>query len=313
MFQLGKQGFKKLRNLSGSRGKFSVPHPGKTEQVADGIYRPGVANSEAVPIATVERNGKWYAFDSATQTPYGAPLSGEALGHGSAIVAQAKQTALDVGIQSAFSVAVSKVQEALNKRHQLPALVGAGVAPGDVAVANATPALKPLEPAQQARIEAAAQVTAEIEKLALDLTSQGGNPNRTWTGEPLQVLEQIEAALGEIEERAAGIAEAYEVFFRPVSASDVSAQGEKSLAQRLDHVEKELRLCARRSPLRKARARTRHQAGPDATSPSVSRRILKKRRSWVSGCPQLSAGSLKGAFSKTEMADLKSAIFHALR
>lgn len=240
VFQLGKQGFKKLRNLSGSRGKFGVPHPGKTEQVADGIYRPGVANSEAVPIATVERNGKWYAFDSATQTPYGAPLSGEALGHGSAIVAQAKQTALDVGIQSAFSVAVSKVQEALNKRHQRPALVGAGVAPGDVAVANATPALKPLEPAQQARIEAAAQVTAEIEKLALDLTSQGGNPNRTWTGEPLQVLEQIEAALGEIEERAAGIAEAYEVFFRPVSASDVSAQGEKSLAQRLDHVEKRI-------------------------------------------------------------------------
>ncbi|MGL5997144.1 MAG: hypothetical protein ACRC1I_11600 [Pseudomonas proteolytica] len=241
VFQLGKQGFKKLRNLSGNRGKFVVPHTGKTEPIADGIYRPRGSHSEAVPTATVERNGKWYAFDNATQTPYGAPLSGDARSHGSALVKQVKQTALEVATQSAFSVAVSKVQEKLTKHYQRPTLTGPGFASGDVEVASTTPALKPLDPALLARLEAAARGTAEIEKLSLELTAVAPREgNRKWAGEPLEVLEQIETTLGEVEERTESIAEVYEVFFQPYRQGDASAVGEKSLAQRLDLVEKRI-------------------------------------------------------------------------
>lgn len=89
LFKLGKTGanlmprvgapsfdFNKTRSLSGRSGSWDVPHGGYKQTIADGTYRPFGQSGSDVPIAAVKRDGKWYAFDRKTMTPFGPELKG---------------------------------------------------------------------------------------------------------------------------------------------------------------------------------------------------------------------------------------------
>lgn len=246
-FQLGKQGFKKLRSYSGRRGSFDVPQLGNKEHIAEGAYRPLGASSDAIPAVAVERNGKWYAFDVARNTPYGAPLRGFIRNRVSATTGLVIRTAVEVATQSVMSLAVMTVQEKLHKYYQLPKAHLGGVKLGDVeleGVESVEPVIRPVDPEVQRRVDAAVRSADEVERRSLELTSastqEAEAPNGKWAGAPQEVLDQLEAAVELIEERTDSIAETYEVYFKPYTPDKTSAEQEKTLEQRMDAIERRI-------------------------------------------------------------------------
>ncbi len=246
-FQLGGQGFKKLRSYSGRRGSFVVPQVGNKEHIAEGVYRPLGASSDAIPAVAVERNGKWYAFDVARNTPYGAPLRGFIRNRVSATTGLVIRTAVEVATQSVMPLAVMTVQEKLHKYYQLPKAHLGGIKLGDVeleGVESVEPVIRPVDPDVQRRVDAAVRSADEVERLSLELTfastQEAEAPNGKWAGAPQEVVDQLEAAVELIEERTDSIAETYEFFFKPYTPDKTSAEQEKTLEQRIDAIERRI-------------------------------------------------------------------------
>lgn len=118
VFKLGKAGLKQwrhsqstilgtLRHARGRSGSFNIPKLGKKEPIAEGIYRPQGANTEPVPSLAVQRNGKWYAWDSKTQVAYGAPLQGFTPNVGQAV----KETVSNVAADAAVDATTNEVSK----------------------------------------------------------------------------------------------------------------------------------------------------------------------------------------------------------
>ncbi|QXQ18199.1 hypothetical protein [Pseudomonas tolaasii] len=67
--------FDRLRHVSGRSGSWNIPHGGYKQTIADGVYRPVGEDGNAVPVLASQQNGKWYALDPKTLTPYGPELT----------------------------------------------------------------------------------------------------------------------------------------------------------------------------------------------------------------------------------------------
>ncbi|ONH41062.1 hypothetical protein BLL37_27615 [Pseudomonas azotoformans] len=240
VFKLGKAGFKKISRLGGRGRSFDLPQPGNKDGIAEGLYRPLGANSDAVPVVAVERNGKWYAFDPVTQTPYGAPLKDFVQSSASAFVGQVKRWAMEAVTDAGIVAAVIEVQKALQNHYERPAAPGGGINPGDVEVADLGPAVEPVDPALRARVDAATQGASELGKLLLQLMPGVVVDIPEWSSEPLQAVDQLEAFVELLEELTIDLAQAYEVFFKPYKHEDSVSQGNGDVADRLNTIEKKI-------------------------------------------------------------------------
>ncbi|NVZ53583.1 hypothetical protein HX792_24810 [Pseudomonas sp. B6002] len=240
VFKLGKAGFKKISRLGGRGRSFDLPQLGNKGGIAEGLYRPLGANSHAVHVTAVERNGKWYAFDPATQTPYGAPLKGFAQYSSSDFVGQVKQWAMEAVTDVGIGAAVIATQKALQKHYERPAAPDGGVNPGDVEVADLGPVVEPVDPALRVRLDAATRGANELGKLSLQLAPGAVVDIPKWSSEPQQVVNQLEAFLALLEELTIDLAQAYEVFFKPYTHEGSVSQGDGGVADRLNTIEKKI-------------------------------------------------------------------------
>lgn len=68
--------FSSFRHLPGNSGGRDVPHGGYKQHIAEGTYRSSGTGGKDVPVVAVQRDGKWYAFDTHTNAPYGPELKG---------------------------------------------------------------------------------------------------------------------------------------------------------------------------------------------------------------------------------------------
>ncbi|OAE13501.1 hypothetical protein AZH11_05855 [Pseudomonas simiae] len=125
--KLGKRGFKslsgntpslfdKLRHAHRRSGSFDIPHAGKKDTIAEGVYRPLGANTDAVPTVAVQRNGKWYAYDAKALEPYGAPLKGFTPSAGSVFSKQAAELAVGAAINAGADFGVGLALQLIQPR-----------------------------------------------------------------------------------------------------------------------------------------------------------------------------------------------------
>ncbi|MBV4452868.1 MULTISPECIES: hypothetical protein [Pseudomonas] len=68
--------FDKARNLSGRSGSWNIPQGGYKQTIADGTYRRLGGDGAPVSVLATQQNGKWYALDPKTMSPYGTALKG---------------------------------------------------------------------------------------------------------------------------------------------------------------------------------------------------------------------------------------------
>ena len=66
--------FGSARHLTGQSGSRHVPLGEYKQIVAEGTYRSPGTGGKDVPVVAVQRDGKWYAFDTHTKAPYGPEL-----------------------------------------------------------------------------------------------------------------------------------------------------------------------------------------------------------------------------------------------
>lgn len=240
VFKLGKAGFKKVSRLGGRGGSFDLPQVGNNHGIAEGLYRPLGANGDAVNVIAVERNGKWYAFDPVTQTPYGAPLKGFARHSPSASVGPFERRVTEAVTDAGLDAAITETQNAFQKHYERPAAPDGGVNPGDVEVVDLGPIVAPVDPALRARLDAATRGAGELGTLSLQLAPGVVVDIPKWSSEPLQVVDQLEAFLALLEELTIDIAQAYEVFFKPYKHEASVSQGNGGVADRLNTIEKKI-------------------------------------------------------------------------
>ena len=131
VFNLGKRGvkslsrntaplFDRLQHARGRSASFDIPHAGKKDAIAEGVYRPVGANAEALPTVAVQRNGKWYAYDFKTLVPYGAPLKGFTPSAGSVVVKQAAEVAVEASINAGFDAGVGLAFQLIRPQQLVP-------------------------------------------------------------------------------------------------------------------------------------------------------------------------------------------------
>lgn len=236
VFKLGKVGFKKLRGLDGRSGRFDIPQVGNKDGVADGIYRPFGAKGDGVPVNAVQRNGKWYAFDRATGTPYGAPLRGFVSQPRSAVVG----IAIDIATNAVTSVATSLVQARIDAIHKRPDVRMPGMTLADVLTPDTDSEKESVDPALRARLEACTKdVTAiwTLLKQWLPELKRGGFKE---ADQPLEMIDRLDAELATLEEYTSEIAERLEIFFKPSHSDQSQGEGYPGLAERVASIEKKL-------------------------------------------------------------------------
>lgn len=240
VFKLGKAGFKKISRIGGRGGSFDLPQVGNKDGIAQGVYRPLGANSDAVPVIAVERNGKWYAFDPVTQTPYGAPLKGFARHSPSAFAGQVERWVTEAVTEAGLNAAVIATQKFFQKHYERPAATDGGVNPGDVEVADLGPVVEPVNPALRVRLDAATRGASELGALSLEFAPGVGVEIPKWSSEPLQVVDQLEAFLALLEAFTIDLAQAYEVSFKPYAREGSASQGDGGAVDRLNTIEKKM-------------------------------------------------------------------------
>lgn len=238
VFKLGRMGFKKLRTLSGHHGSFVPPQLGQNHGIAEGIYRPLGSNTESACITAVEVDSKWYAFDTATHTPYGAPLRGFIPTAPSPIMTQMVSVITDIVTEVAFSAGAIFAEKALVTHYgRTPVHIG-GFNPGSVELSNLRPGPALVDPSLLSRLDAASKVITEMDELILMYGPGGVSPVKIKCAEPLEYLDQLESALETIEEHTVDIAQAYGVFCKPYNPRGQADMDYSSLIKRVDAVEK---------------------------------------------------------------------------
>jgi hypothetical protein len=238
VFKLGNMGFKKLRVLSGHHGSFVPPRLGQKDNIAEGIYRPIASNKEGVRITAVEVDAKWYAFDTATHTPYGAPLRGFIPKPASPIITQMVNVITDIATEVAFSAGVVFAEKALVKHYARKPVHIEGFDPGKVELSILRPGPVLVDPSLLSRLDAASKVITEMDELILMYGSGGESPVKIKCAEPLRYLDQLEAALETIEDHAVEIARTYRVFCERYNPHEHADTNYSSLIKRLEAVEK---------------------------------------------------------------------------
>ncbi|NVZ21054.1 hypothetical protein HX794_15565 [Pseudomonas costantinii] len=66
--------FDSLRSMSGRSGSWNIPHGGYKQTIADGTYRPLGEDGSVISVVASQKDGKWFALDPNTLTPYGPEL-----------------------------------------------------------------------------------------------------------------------------------------------------------------------------------------------------------------------------------------------
>lgn len=236
VFNLGKAGFKKLRGSGWRSGHFDLPLAGGKDSIADGIYRPLGANSDAVPVRAVERNGKWYAVDGVTGTPYGAPLRGFVHAPRSAII----DTSVNIATDVVTSVATNLVQTRLDTRHERPDVRVAGLSPGDAQVADADTETEFVEPAVRARLEASMKDATKVLQSLRELLPDVKKDDFTGADQPREMINQLERELFILEDGTSRLAEDFSVFYKAWNPDKGIDQTDAGLAERVAMIEKRI-------------------------------------------------------------------------
>ncbi|WLH67880.1 hypothetical protein [Pseudomonas sp. FP2309] len=255
VFKLGKAGFKKLRGLDGRSGRFDIPHMGNQDGVADGIYRPFGFKGDGVPVSAVQRNGKWYAFDRATGTPYGAPLRG--------FVSQPRSAvggiAIDIATNAVTSLVTSLLQTKINAISQRPDVRVPGMSPGDVQVSDTDAKKEFVDPAVQSRLQACADEVPALWKVLQEWWPAVKGADLKGAGQPHEMLDRLETELTRLEDYTSEIAQSLEIFFKPYQSPQAQGEAYPGLAQRVESIEK--KMAAIGKALRQAQAQLEEATG----------------------------------------------------
>lgn len=239
--------FDKLRHAHRRSGSFDIPHAGKKDAIAEGVYRPLGANTEAVPAVAVQRNGKWYAYDAKTMQPYGAPLKGFTPSAASVFIEQAVELAVgavinqgtDFGVGLAFQLI--QPQRLAAHRFQIPyALAQAESAQQD----SADSVGRIVDQTQVARAQTLQREFQRAKEELAQLTGeevQGGDiaPEDAAT-DIIACLEQMEIELVSFEELVAEKAEEFRVFFKRYHPAPTDLLDKDAIFYRLNSIEKRL-------------------------------------------------------------------------
>ncbi len=234
VFKLGKAGFQKLRGVGGRTGRFDIPLAGNKDGIADGIYRPLGAKGDAVPVIAVQRNGRWYAVDRATGTPYGAPLRGFVSQRRSAVAGIAISIATDV----ITSLATSLIQTKINAKYARPDVRVAGVNLADVPVTGTDSEKEFVDPALQSRLEACTEAVMALWKVLQEWWPDVKGGDIQGASQPREKIDQVEAELTTLEEYTSEMTERLEIFFKPYQPDQTSGQPYTGLADRMGRIEK---------------------------------------------------------------------------
>ena len=232
VFKLGKAGFKKLRGLGRRSGHFELPLAGGKDDIANGIYRPLGANSDAVPVSAVERNGKWYAFDSATGTPYGAPLRGFVRSPSSAVIDVTTNIVTDV----LTTIITDLVQIKLNAHFERPDVRVPGWNSGDAL----DPTQEPVEPALRAQLETSMKDAKKVSQSLRELWPDLEIDDVTWSDQPQGMIGQLEDELLILENHTSELADSFGVFYKIWNPEEEPDQPNKGLAERAALVKKRI-------------------------------------------------------------------------
>ncbi len=251
--KLAKRGFKstsplfnKLHHARGHSGSFDIPRAGKTDSVAEGIYRPVGATAEALPTQAVQRNGKWYAYDANSMLPYGAPLKGFTPDAGSGFFKQAADEAVKATVDAGFGAGVALAFQLLQPRQpvlssfQLPSLPQTESEQLDAAdrvgrivdqtwIARAQTLRRAIQEASKDFAE-----MAGVEVQAADIASENELTDIS------QHLDQMDADLGALEEQVDEGAQALSVFFKRHMPAPVDLLSSNLVRDRLNAIEKRL-------------------------------------------------------------------------
>ncbi|WP_455885209.1 hypothetical protein [Pseudomonas spelaei] len=255
VFKLGKAGFKKLRGLDGHSGGFDIPQLSSKDGIADGIYRPLGANGDAVPVIAVQRNGKWYAFDRVTATPYGAPLRGFVRQPRSPVVG----IAIDIATNAVTSVVTSLVQTKINAIYQRPDVRVPGISAGDVRVPDTDSQTEPVDQALRSRLEVCTKDMTALWILLNAWVPGLKAGDRKEADKPQDMIDQLDAELATLEEYTREIAERLEIFFKPYRSDQLQGARYTGLAGRVESIEK--KMAAIGKALRQAQAQLEAATG----------------------------------------------------
>ncbi|WP_411382189.1 hypothetical protein [Pseudomonas sp. MPB26] len=253
VFSLGRKGFKqlrstqfsmvdKLRHARGRSGSFDIPHAARSEPIAEGIYRPVRANAEPVPVVAVQRNGKWYAYDQKTMLAYGAPLKGftpnAGWDSGRLIASAAADAAVDAAIDFGAGLAFRHLRPRQLSHRFEPPQNSAQIESEQQSAASRL--------AYQAQAARAETLRLEIQQLKKDLAALQGLEAQGPDGAPeagsdlFDRLDKMEEVLDQLEQEAAEGSTAFHVpFYRHISPP-IDPDGENSLSERLNAIEKRM-------------------------------------------------------------------------
>lgn len=248
----------KLRSIHGPRsGSFTPSKLGNKESIGQGTYRK------------VEGHSEWGAAHASTVN--GAPLKELDPDSLSNVARQLVAPAVGVVIDSGLSAASTALNKHLYHR-TLPSVIHHGSLPEDEPMApvpsdGVSEGIAPtvevrIDSALRLRFEAAKSNAVNIEKHSLEY-SAGGTvlnhvPRQVWSDDPQQLLDQLEAELCLIEERAETDAHMHKVFFEPYHFYGALDQGPDGLEKRLEVIEKKI------VAVRKVQAKLYKLLNPDA-------------------------------------------------
>ncbi|WP_338484618.1 hypothetical protein VRB38_20920 [Pseudomonas trivialis] len=240
VFKLGKAGFKKLTSLNAGQGSFTPSLWAQKDNIAEGIYRPLGVHGEAAAVTAIELNGKWYAFDIATQTPYGAPLKGFISKSISNRIGPLASTALDTVTQVGFSGTSVFVEKALVRHYGREPAHGVTFDPADVKVSDVPSAPSFIDPSLLSRFDNASRYITELDELTIECGFLAEAPIKIAHVDLHKYAYQLEVALDRLEDRTVQIAEAYEVFCKPYNPHDDVNHRYAELQDRVEAIEERI-------------------------------------------------------------------------
>ncbi|WP_455824055.1 hypothetical protein [Pseudomonas graminis] len=254
-----------LRKINAPRsGGFNLGTLGGSDTIAEGVYRRIGDNVELLPAQAVQRNGKWYAFDPENYTAYGAPLKGFTPDPSPGAAQQLAGSAIGIALDVGFSLTNSFLNQHIYHR-SLPPLVSQHTEQTRPAIdmpEGAGSAAPPLSPAIMLRLDAAKSNIVNIEKHALEITAQGSlsqhAPRQIWSGDPLELMGQMEAEVCLVEDRTDTDAHLHHVYFKPYFFHSYIDQGHDGLEKRLEVIERKI------LAVRKAQATLYKMLNPEA-------------------------------------------------
>lgn len=238
VFELGNAGVKKLRPLSKHYGSFEPPLLSYNDNIAEGIYRPLGSAREAAPLRATQLNGKWYAFDSATHTPYGAPLKGFISKPSPLRIGQPVRSAIDIVTPVGVSAAAIVAEKALIRHSERVPLHSAGFDPGEVSASEVSPAPAFIDLSYLSRFDAALRSLTELNAVTVACGCLAETLPTLESASPLEYADDLEAALERLEDRTVDIAQAYGVFCKPYNPRQHAGHGYSDLEARLEAIEK---------------------------------------------------------------------------